>query len=255
MIGLGFALRGTLTTPRPIEREAFIELIREQRQAHGQAFVAAEAGQVADELFLDSMLVVAPAELVEAALRLVRTDSPGQVLVARFRQIADRIVSRTVQATPGMRVTLERIGSLGIPSAVLCNGWSRIAQREAACAGFTGRVLVSEDIGFPTPDAQAFDALAGAIGLPPDCIWYVGDDPKRDIHGAAMAGMRAVWFNPSGVAYPGDLEPPALTIREPADLLPPLCEEYTRSLLSLRHVMRTALDFREGHYVPSSARW
>ena len=39
------------------------------------------------------------------------------------------------------------------------------------------------------------------------------------------------------------------------DALPLVCEEYTRLLLSLRHVMRTALEWREGHYIPPFERW
>jgi HAD superfamily hydrolase (TIGR01509 family) len=255
VIGLGFALRGTLTAPSPIERRAFIELVRERRQAVGEPPYEADVEQAADRLFPDAGGVISPAHVADAALQLAGDRMSGPALIARFRQIGDRIASDMVSVTAETRDTLERIDSLGIPTAVLCNGWSRIAQREIACAGFTGKVLVSEDIGFEKPAAEAFEALVNAIGLPAECIWYVGDDPQRDIHGAAAAGMKAVWLNQAGVPYPAGLEQPALTIRSLEELLPPLCEEYTRALLSLRHIMRTTLDWREGHYVPTRECW
>ncbi len=255
MIGLGFALRGTLTASLPLEREAFIELLRERWAEQGEPFRAGDATEAANELFpAGTGEIVKPARLADRAAGLLGRSMQGSFLVIRFRQIADGIAARSIAASAETRQLLDRIDSLGIPTAVLCNGWSRIAQREAACAGFTGRVLISEDIGVEKPARAAFDALANALGLPADRIWYVGDDPIRDIHGAAAAGMTAVWLNAANAPYPSGLEPPARTIARLADLLPPVCEEYTRSLLSLRHVMRTALEWREGHYVPPVER-
>jgi FMN phosphatase YigB (HAD superfamily) len=252
VIGIAFALRGTLTAAAPFEREAFVELVCERRAAAGLPFRAAEIEAAADDLFgAPNQAIPSPARLAEAATRLVGEASALPALIARFRHIAAGNASRSVTCSPGTRKTLERIESLGIPAAVLCNGWSRIAQAEAACTGFTGDVLVSEDIGLEEPAPEAYRALAASIGLPPDRIWYVGNDPRRHIHGAAAAGLSAVWLNESGAAYPPGLAPPARTIARFEDVLPPLCEEYTRSLLSLRNLMRSGLHWRQGHYVPA----
>lgn len=215
-----------------------------------QALAAAEA------LFpSDDEQVASTGRLAETAIRLLGDTVPEAILVARFRQIADRRAPHRVTSLPDVRQTLERIASLGIPMAVLCNGWSRIARREAGCAGFTGPVLTSEDIGIEKPARGAFEKLVELLNVPAECIWYVGSDPLRDVDGALQAGMTTVWFNPRGSAYPPHLEPPTLTIRSLDDLLPPLCEQYTRSLLSLRHLLRTALEWRDGHYLPPTETW
>jgi hypothetical protein len=146
------------------------------------------------------------------------------VLIARFRQITDRLAPPRVTPMPHTRETLERISSLAIPMAVLCNGWSRIARREAERAGFTGPVIASKDIGVAKPARRAFDRLVETLGLPAGCVWYVGNHPYRDVDGAVNAGLTAVSFNPEGAPYPADIEPPALTIRSLDELLPPVCE-------------------------------
>jgi FMN phosphatase YigB (HAD superfamily) len=254
MLGLAFALRGTLTPLHGCERNAFTALVVERSAALGRP-LPAQTAAVAERLFPGGVVELpSPERLAEETVALLDDHIAGGVLVARFRQLADREVSRTV-AAPHVRVMLERIESLGIPSAVLCNGWTRIAQRETAAAGFSGRVIVSEDIGHAKPSAHAFAALVEAIALPPDRIWYVGNDPVRDIDGAARAGLQPIWLNESGAPYPSDLEPPMLTIATLDDLLEPLAEEYTRSLLSLRHLMRTALEWRPGHFLPPPDRW
>jgi HAD superfamily hydrolase (TIGR01509 family) len=254
MLGLGFALRGTLTASRGLERDAFVALVEERAAAVGRT-VPPETAAVADRLFPGGGFDdAAPAQVATEVTGLLGDEIAGGVLIARFRQIADRAATRAVD-DPAVRRTLERIASLGIPAAVLCNGWTRIAQREAASAGFTGHVIVSEDLGSAKPDPPAFAALADTLSLPAERIWYVGNDPARDIDGAARAGMQAVWLNPAGATYPAELAPPVRTIAQLEDLLEPLCEEYTRSLLSLRHLLRSALEWRPGHFLPPTERW
>ncbi len=232
MFALGFALRGTLTATDHLERDAFVELLRERARAVGRPYLESEAVAAAERLFPPGSVAVVPPTHVAAAVTTFVGDTVAeQVLIARFRQIADRLAPPRVMLPPHTRETLECIASLGIPMAVLCNGWSRIARREAECAGFTGPVIASEDIGVEKPARRAFDILIEKFGLPADCVWYVGNDPRNDIDGAIKAGLTAVWLNVDGSAYPADLEPPSLTIRSLEELLLPVCEEYTRSLL------------------------
>jgi FMN phosphatase YigB (HAD superfamily) len=252
LFALAFALRGTLTTTEHLERDAFIALVRERCEAIGVPYFEREAIDAAERLFPPgSDEVVSAARVAKAVAGLVGDAAAEPVLIAQFRQIADRLAPSRVTSPPETRETLERIASLGIPMGILCNGWSRIARREAECAGLSGPVLVSEDIGVELPAPGAFAKLVEALGLPAECIWYVGNDPRRDIDGAIKAGLTGVWLNGHGATYPTDLEAPARTVRSLEELLPPVCEEYTRSLLSLRHLMRTALEWRDGHYLPA----
>jgi putative hydrolase of the HAD superfamily len=44
-----------------------------------------------------------------------------------------------------------------------------------------------------------FASLCRAIGLDPERIVYVGDDPANDYAGARAAGLRPVLFDPKGI--------------------------------------------------------
>jgi FMN phosphatase YigB (HAD superfamily) len=256
MLAIAFALRGTLTQADQLEYESFIELVRDRSKVLRLPFAASETAAAAQELFSrNAANRVAAGQIAEAVFRLLGDTILEPVLIAQFRQIAARLAQQYVTSTPVVRQTLERIESLGIPTAVLCNGWSRIAQREAECAGFSGRVLVSEDIHAEVPERRAFEKLVEALCVPAERVWFVGNDPYRDIDGAVKAGLKAVWFNPNDQPYPVDCEPPELVVESFDELLPPLCEEYTRSLLSLRNLMRTALEWRDGHFLPPTETW
>jgi FMN phosphatase YigB (HAD superfamily) len=251
MFAVAFSL-SALSTPDGVERRAFVELLRAFAPARNVAFDEAAAERVATELFRagDGELDADAATVVEAVRASVGDPAPFAPLVARFRQLGEAIVSDLVAGAPKTGLVLEKVASLRVPSAVLCNGWGRIAQAKARAAGFGGAVLVSEDVGAAKPTAAAFDTLVSEFRLPRDRIWYVGTDPRRDVDPAAKAGLRTIWLNARGDTYPVGLLPPARTIVELDELLPELCEEYTRSLLGLRYVLHTTLAWRAGHFVP-----
>ena len=84
-------------------------------------------------------------------------------------------------------------------------------------------VVVTGGIDAPKPEAGGFVGLADALDVPPADVVYVGDDPDRDIDGAATAGM-----TPLQVVYDGGPDPhplAAATVRR-SDLgaLPGLLE-------------------------------
>src|SRR5262249_26989114 len=54
------------------------------------------------------------------------------------------------------------------------------------------RVFVSSRIGYLKPFAGFFRHIEQAVGLPPEEILLVGDDPQNDYAGAAAAGWKAV---------------------------------------------------------------
>lgn len=63
-------------------------------------------------------------------------------------------------------------------------------------------VVVTGGIAAPKPDPVAFHALAAALDVSPAETVYVGDNPQRDVAGAAAAGML-----PLQVLYDGGPEP------------------------------------------------
>ncbi len=70
--------------------------------------------------------------------------------------------------------------------------------------------ITASGAGAAKPDPVIFRAAVKAAGVAPERILHIGDDPVRDIHGAAMVGMKTLWINPelrpwSGLGNP-DIE-------------------------------------------------
>ena len=83
-----------------------------------------------------------------------------------------------------------------------------------------GPVLVSDGLpGTQKPDAAAFAALARALAVQPGDVAYVGDNPRADIAAAIAAGMRGIWLDAEGAAYPPELPAPTAVIHSLTELL------------------------------------
>ena len=63
-------------------------------------------------------------------------------------------------------------------------------------------IVVTGPIESPKPDRRAFETVVDELGVAPADAAYVGDDPDRDISGAAAAGLATVQ-----VRYPGGPPP------------------------------------------------
>jgi len=59
-------------------------------------------------------------------------------------------------------------------------------------------LIISSEVGWRKPAPQFFQALCRVIGLPPENILYVGDDPTNDYQGAVAAGLESILFDPHG---------------------------------------------------------
>ena len=57
--------------------------------------------------------------------------------------------------------------------------------------------------------------------MPPERILHIGDDPERDIRGAANIRMKTLWINPDGKPWegPGSPDMELRSINELAGLL------------------------------------
>jgi len=89
--------------------------------------------------------------------------------------------------------------------ATLSNGNADLAR-----IGLAHRFEVSlhaASLGYAKPDLRAYRALADALELLPAEILFVGDEPHADVIGPRAAGMRTVWVNRVGQAWPAEFEP------------------------------------------------
>lgn len=99
------------------------------------------------------------------------------------------------------------------PVASLTNGNADL-ERIGIHAHFAHRIC-SRDTGVGKPDARIFLAAAERLGVAPQEILHVGDDPQLDVCGARSAGLRTAWINRTGAAWPQALgDPPELELSE-----------------------------------------
>ncbi|MFF4323154.1 HAD family hydrolase [Streptomyces sp. NPDC001568] len=59
-------------------------------------------------------------------------------------------------------------------------------------------LVCAAELGVSKPEAAAFLSACEALGLPPDEVAYVGDQPEIDARGARDAGLTAVWLDRTG---------------------------------------------------------
>ena len=69
--------------------------------------------------------------------------------------------------------------------------------------------LTSAQVGFCKPHPVIWDAAIFHADCEPGEIIHVGDDPVRDVDGAARAGMKTIWVNTFGNEWPGQILPDA----------------------------------------------
>lgn len=75
--------------------------------------------------------------------------------------------------------------------------------------------LTAGEVGAARPDPALFQAALDWAGLAPAQALHIGDHPLYDIQAARAHGLRALWLNRQGLAWPEELEPP---LGEIADL-------------------------------------
>lgn len=217
---IAFDIDHTLAVDNKLERIAFLRLLARIDREGGRALGTLDQETNAIDSLLERQRSGA-FSIDEAVRRYVseRGVTDPYPFVEHFREIVLSLVDHTVVPLPGAPRMLAELRAQGIATAVLSNGWNPLQQRKAQRAGFEGPVLASSDIGAAKPDPAAFAAVVAALGVPAECLWYVGDNPRTDIVGAHAAGLRTAWFNAEGRRYPSELTPPDAEVADIGDVL------------------------------------
>jgi FMN phosphatase YigB (HAD superfamily) len=220
---VGFDFDHTLALDHGLERKAFERLAAELGVP--DALAEPRAQQAVDDLLrqfrADEMTLEAAVDGFVAGIIVASGGRSPAPHAERYRAICYGLVDALVKPVDGAVDILAALAADGVPVAILTNGWSPLQQRKIARAlgRFEGTVLVSDEIGSLKPARHAFDRLAGALAREHDAIWYVGDNPSVDVAGAQAAGMRAIWFDWEGHAYPAELAPPDARIEHLREIL------------------------------------
>ncbi len=95
------------------------------------------------------------------------------------------------EAVPGSRSLLEELRSRRIPLAIISNFDDRLRAilSDLNMIEAFRWIILSAEVRSAKPNRAIFDEAIRRIGLPPDRILHVGDDPVRDGEGARSAGM------------------------------------------------------------------
>lgn len=118
----------------------------------------------------------------------------------------------SVELYPDSLPALQRITARW-PLASLTNGNADL-RRIGIHAHFAHHIC-ARDSGVAKPDPRIFLAAAERLGVAPDRILHVGDDPEMDVVGAREAGLRTAWINRDGRPWPAELgAPPELDLRD-----------------------------------------
>ena len=105
---------------------------------------------------------------------------------------------------PGTADMLAQLRARGIRTGVISNlGWSGEAladrlQRLLPEHPFEF-VIASSDYGVRKPDPLIFRAALAKAGLPPEKVWFCGDQIEADVLGAQAAGIFPVWYEETSI--------------------------------------------------------
>lgn len=246
MFGVALSERALVAAPGYLEI-AFERLVREIAASRALPLDARRVTDVAARLGgrLSSSPALIDSVIDDAASRALETPVTFSGLAARFRQLAAIAAREQTTACEGASRLLETLHELRAPTVVLSPGYATAARAALALLNFHGAIVAADDLGTSISDLRVFAAAASALAVPAERVWFLAGDLKSEARPAAIAG-----FNVVLVAHSDATAHDGITVVERADrFLDVLAEPYTRSALHLRHVMRSALEWRNGHYL------
>ena len=122
----------------------------------------------------------------------------------------------SMRPEPDVVLMLDKLDELQIPRGIVSNAmfsgdvlrWE--LERNELLSRFSF-VMSSADYGMQKPHRALFLAAAKKLGLPPEEIWFVGDNLEKDVTGSSNAGLTGVWYNPKGQSCDLDPKPNQVT--------------------------------------------
>ncbi len=107
----------------------------------------------------------------------------------------------TAVAFPETVPMLMSLREAGYKTAMITNGYHDLQYSKIDMLGLRDcfdEIMVSGDYEVFKPDRRIFDIMREKLGLRPEEIVYVGDNPVNDILGAHSAGWKAIWIQSTG---------------------------------------------------------
>ena len=153
----------------------------------------------------------------------------------KILELSEEFLERTAtkkKVMPGALELMEHLHSL-YTIIIISNGFCEVQHRKMESSGllaYVDHVILSEDAEAPKPSKRIFDYGFATTGARRSESILIGDAWIADIHGAEVAGMPAIWYNPSGTPRPAEeLRTPVYEVRH-LRMIP----NILRSLISLK---------------------
>jgi len=223
-----FDLDDTLFDHLGCSREALATIRDAHEQFRAMPFDVlqrAHAG-ILEELHGDVMLgrVSVDDARIERFRRLLQavgapvSNATARELALTYRETY-RARRRAVSGAAQLMAAVKRHARIGIVSN---NIRDEQEEKLQVCGldAFVDALVVSEEAQVSKPDPGIFRIALDLLQVEPRQTVMIGDSWAADVVGARAAGIRAIWFNPSGAAAPDpDADVYQLTALEPADAI------------------------------------
>lgn len=96
---------------------------------------------------------------------------------------------------------LLKLRNMGCKIGIITNGSHDVQAKKIQILGleaYCDEILISGDIGIHKPKPEPFLLMSERLGIPPQELLYVGDNPKNDVEGSRNAGYIPVWVKTTG---------------------------------------------------------
>ncbi len=205
-----FDLDDTLFDHRGCARDALTAVQQSQTCFQSMPFEALERahGEFLEELHAEVMLGHVPIDVarIERFRRLLesagaRNEGETASELATLYRETYRTRRRAVAGAAALMSAVKPYARIGIVS----NNVLDEQQEKLLVCGldqFVDQLVVSGEVGVSKPDPLIFHTALNRLRVTADETVMVGDSWIADIEGARGAGIRAIWFNPSGSAPP-----------------------------------------------------
>ena len=132
---------------------------------------------------------------------------------------------------PKARETAIELKERGYRIVIITNGLAIVQRsRLSDTADFAEAYYMSQDIGYPKPKREYFDAVMERHGIKEEerskCL-VIGDSINADIKGGINSGMDTVWINYNNIKLEGDIRPvyELHRIEDLLEMLPPIRQD------------------------------
>ncbi len=105
---------------------------------------------------------------------------------------------RELAPWPDVQPLLQGIVAGGLRAGVITHGWTVKQAEKLVRLGLVplfdpGAIFISDQIGIAKPNPKLYQAALVELGLEPQQVLYVGDNPAHDIAPPASLGIRTAW--------------------------------------------------------------